>query len=154
MGVKSVRTVTIFSCSPRYYLLLLHNISMFTAIFIFVASRYFRVHRDAIFLLHHDISDFTAMSSFVALRYFRFHPDAIFCYFTIFLNSPRSHRLLNHDISEFTAMPSFDAPRYFLICTNSFRSPNLTPASAARHHSTSLEIMPALSRRLQAAVRI
>jgi hypothetical protein len=56
MGVKSVRTVTIFPCSPRCLS--------------FVALRYFRFHRDAIFLLRHDISESTAILSFVTSRYF------------------------------------------------------------------------------------
>jgi hypothetical protein len=59
------------------YLLLLHDISDFTAIFSFVVPRYLCLYRDAHLLLCHDIYEFTAMPSFVAPRYFWFHHDAL-----------------------------------------------------------------------------
>jgi hypothetical protein len=42
-------------------------------------------------LLRHDIYVYTAIPSFVTSRYFRIHRDAIFCCATIFMISPRCH---------------------------------------------------------------
>jgi len=91
MGVKTFGLPMPILCFHYDALfLLLHDLSVFTAMPSFVVPRYFCLHHDVLLLLHHDISVCTTMPSFVTSRYFCVHRDAILCCFTVFLNSANS----------------------------------------------------------------
>jgi hypothetical protein len=79
MGVKNVRTGTIFMFSPRCPS--------------FDAPRYFCFHRDAYLLMRHDLYIFTE--------------PPFFCCATILLILLQCHLLLHHDIFICTEMPFF-----------------------------------------------